>query len=264
MLAGMAAVAPVPPGGLRAARPASWFPLALFGVIIALSVPLYAPQLSAPAFSGWLSYGPLTRTVSLSSSSSGHGAAYHSTLVGILGPGTGVTGIAEGWYWAAALTAAFLGTAVWYRRSGRPGPGRGYLVTGLVLTAAVTAVPLLLIPRASLPAWLWLSDQWASGTFALLVIAAALWLLARQARSRLLVVIALAYTAAVLIVDWPTLASAPSALLVTGGDPLRALVSIGSRGQSAAAALLPALVLLAAAAVSFARPARFRGQAQAG
>jgi hypothetical protein len=260
MLAGMAAASPVPPGGLWAARPTSWFPLALFGVIIALSVPLYAPQLSAPAFSGWLSYGPLTRTVS---SSSGHGAAYYSTLVGTLGPGTGVTGIAEGWYWGAALTAAFLATAAWYRRSGRAGPGRGYLVTGLVLTAAVTAVPLLLIPRASLPAWLWLSGQWASGTFALLVIAVALWMLARQARSRLLVVVALAYTAAVLIADWPTLGSAPSALLVTGGDPLRTLVSIGSRGQSAAATLLPALVLLVAAAVSFARPARFRGKPQA-
>jgi hypothetical protein len=32
--------------------------------------------------------------------------------------------------------------------------------------------------RASLPAWLWLSGQWASGTFALLVISVALWMLA--------------------------------------------------------------------------------------
>ena len=264
MLAGMAAASSVPPGGLRAARPASWFPLALFGVLIALSVPLYAAQPKAPAFSGWLSYGPLTRMVSWSSSSSGHGAAYYSTLVSTLGPGTGVTGIAEGWYWAAALTAGFLITAVWYRRGGRAGPSRASLVTGLVLTAAVTAVTLLLIPRASLPAWLWLSEQWASGTFALLVIAVALWLLARQARSRLLAVSALAYTAAALFADWPTLGRAPSALLVTGGDPLRTLVSIGSRGQPAAAALLPALVLLVAAAVSFARPARFRGRPQAG
>ena len=262
MLAGMAAASPVPPGGLWAARPAFWFPLALFGVLIAGSVPLYAAQLSAPAFS-WLSYGPLTRTVSSSSSSPGHGVAFHSTLVASLGPGTGVTGIAEGWYWAAALTAGFLVTAVWYRRGGRAGPGRGYLVTGLVLTAAVTAVPLLLIPRASLPAWLWLSGQWASGTFALLVIAVALWMLARQARSRPLAIVALAYTVAVLIADWPTLRSAPSALLVTGGDPLRTLVTISSRGQSAAAALLPALVLLVTAAVSFAWPTRFRGKPQA-
>jgi len=195
----MAAASPAPPGNFQVARPACWFPLALFGVIVAMSVPLYAAQLSTSAFSGWLAYGPLTRTMS---STSGYGAFY-STLAGTLGPDTGLTGIAEGWYWAAALTAGFLVTAVWYRRAGRRagpvGPGRGYLIAGLVLTAAVTAVPLLLMPGASFPAWIWLSGQWASG-------------------------------------------SAPSALLVTGGDPLRTLVAIGSRGQSAAAALLPALV----------------------
>lgn len=195
----MAAASPAPPGNFQVARPACWFPLALFGVIVAMSVPLYAAQLSTSAFSSWLAYGPLTRTMS---STSGYGAFY-STLAGTLGPDTGLTGIAEGWYWAAALTAGFLVTAVWYRRAGRRAgpvePGRGYLIAGLVLTAAVTAVPLLLMPGASFPAWIWLSGQWASG-------------------------------------------SAPSALLVTGVDPLRTLVSIGSRGQSAAAALLPALV----------------------
>ena len=156
------------------------------------------------------------------------------------------------------------GTAGAGRRAGPVGPGRGYLITGLVLTAAVTAVPLLVMPRAPFPAWLWPSGQWASGTFALLVIAVALWMLAHQARSRPLAIIALAYTAASLVTDWPTLRSAPSALLVTGGDPLRTLVSIGSRGQSAAATLLPALVLLVAAALSFARPVWFSGKLQAG
>ena len=38
----MAAASPAPPDVPRAARPAYWFPLALFGVIVALSVPLYA------------------------------------------------------------------------------------------------------------------------------------------------------------------------------------------------------------------------------
>ena len=47
-----------------------------------------------------------------------------------------------------------------------------------MLTAAVTGLPLLVMSRASLPAWLWLSGQWASGTFALLIIAVALWMLA--------------------------------------------------------------------------------------
>jgi len=264
MLCGMAAAAPARPprpGG----RPAYWFPLAFFGAIVALSVPLYAiPLNTSPAFRGWVAYAPLTRTVY---SSSSHGGFY-SIFAASLSPGTGLPGIAEGWYWAAALTAGFLLTAVWYwragGRAGRAGPGWGYLVIGLVLTGAVTGLPLLVMSRASLPAWLWLSGQWASGTFALLVISAALWMLAAYARSRPLASVALAYTAAALVADWPTLRNAPSALLVTGGDPLQSLVSISSRSQTAGAALLPAAVLLVAAAVFFARPGRFSGQIHAG
>ena len=97
-----------------AARPAYWFPLALFGVIVALSVPLYALQLStAPMASGWASYAPLTRTVFWSSA--------HSSFSALLSPDGGPLGVAEGWYWAAALAAVFLVTTVWYRRAGRGG-----------------------------------------------------------------------------------------------------------------------------------------------
>jgi hypothetical protein len=175
MLAGMAAASPASPAGLQVARPAYWFPLALFGVVVALSVPLYAMQLgTAPMASGWAAYAPLTRTVFWSSA--------HSSFSALLYPDGGPLGIAEGWYWAAALAGVFLVTAVWYRRAdrrtGSRGPGLGYLITGLVLTAAVTAVPLLVMPRVSLPAWLWLSSQWDSGTFALLIIAVGLWILA--------------------------------------------------------------------------------------
>ena len=136
-----------------------------------------------------------------------------------------------------------------------PGPGWGYLVTGLVLTVAVTVVPLLVMQRVSFPAWLWLGGQWASGTSALLVIAVALWMLARRARSRLLAAVALACTAAFLAVDWPALLSAPSALTASGGDPLQTLAHIGSQPRPGkAAVLLPAGVLLVAAAVSLALP----------
>jgi hypothetical protein len=119
------------------------------------------------------------------------------------------------------------------------------------------------MPRASFPAWLWLSGQWGSGTFALLVIAAAVWILARQDRSRLLTVAALAYTVAALVADWPTLSSAPSALTASGGDPLRTVMSIGFQTQPRAAVLLPAGVLLVAAVLSFTLPPRFRGELRA-
>ena len=113
MLGGMAAAAPVPPPG-PAGRPADWFPLAFFGAVVALSVPLYAMQLNTPpSFRGWVAYAPLTRTVS---SSSGH-SGFYSTFAASLSPGTGLPGVPEGWYWAAALTAGFVVTAVWYRRA---------------------------------------------------------------------------------------------------------------------------------------------------
>ena len=253
----MAAASPAPPDVPGAVRPVYWFPLALFGVTVALSVPLYALQLStAPMASGWASYAPLTRTVFWSSA--------HSSFSALLSPDGGPLGVAEGWYWAGALAVVFLVTTVWYRRAGRWGPGPGYLITGLVLTAAVTTVPLLLMPRVPLPAWLWLSSQWDSGTFALLVIAAGLWILARRARSHPLAIVALAYTAAALAVDWPALRSAPSALIVTDGDPLRTLSYIDLQSHFRAAAMLPALVLLVAAAASYALPPGASGKLQAG
>lgn len=64
--------------------------------------------------------------------------------------------------------------------------------------------------------------------------------------------------------DWPDLRSAPSALIASGGDPLRTLVETGPQTQPWELALLPALVLLVAAAVCFARLPRLRGQLRAG
>jgi hypothetical protein len=188
---------------------------------------------------------------------------YSSSFSVLLQSDTGLAGIAEGWYWAAALTAGFVVTAVWYHRAGRTGPGWPYLVIAVLLTAAVTVVPLLVAPRASLPRWLWLSSEWSRGTFALLVIALALWGLARHARSRPLAIAALAYTVAVLVADWPDLRSAPSALIASGGDPLRTLVETGPQTQRWVLALLPAVVLLVAALLS-ALPFRLRGQLRAG
>jgi hypothetical protein len=157
--------------------------------------------------------------------------------------------------------AGFAVTAVWYHRGGRTRHGWVYLVIALLLTAAVTVVPLLVAARASLPRWLWPSSEWSRGTFALLVIALALWGLAR---SRPLAFAALAYTAAVVAADWPELRSAWPALTASGGDPLRTLVETGPQTQPWAVALLPGLVLLAAAALCFARLPRLRGQLRTG
>ena len=75
----------------------------------------------SPAFSGWVAYAPLSRTVSWSSAQ----VVYSSSFSVLLQSDTGLTGIAEGWYWAAALTAGFLVTAVWYHRTSRTGTWLG-------------------------------------------------------------------------------------------------------------------------------------------
>ena len=43
----------------------------------------------------------------------------HSSFSASLSPDGGPLGIAEGWYWAAALAVVFLVTTAWYRRAGR-------------------------------------------------------------------------------------------------------------------------------------------------
>jgi hypothetical protein len=244
------------PADTRTGRQAYWFPLALFGLIVAAAVPLHAAELnSAPIPTGWYAYAPLAQTVSWSTA--------HTSFAAIVYRGGGPLGLAEGWYWPAALTAAFLLTIVWYRRGGQPTgsarPGWGYLVTGLVLTAASTALPVLAMQRASIPAWIWLDRQWGTGTFALLVIAAGLGLLAWLARGRVLAIIALAYTVAALAADWPALHAAPAVLLRHSGDPAQTLAYLARPPQpSSLAMLLLAVGLLVAAAVSFGWPAQLR------
>lgn len=240
-----------------AGRPGYWFPPALFGLIVAASVPLHAAEPGTPPFlGGWVSYAPLTRSVSGS-------AAYNSTLSVLVYRGGGPSGVPGGWYWTGALTGAFLLTTLWYRRTGG-GTGRAplgwwYLVTGLALTVLITAVPVLAMPRASIPAWIWLDRQWGTGTFALLVIAVGLGLLAWLTRGRILVIIALAYTAAALAADWPALYAAPAVLLRPSGDPVQTLAYLARPPQpSSVTMLLLALGLLVAAAMSFGWPARLR------
>ena len=263
MLCGMSSIPATASGPARAARPAYWFPLALFGLIIGVSVPLHEAELmTAVPPVGWVSYSPLTRAVSPST-------AYSSSLAIVPSRGGGPFSVPEGWYWAGALTIAFLLTTVWYRRAshdaGRSRAGWPYLSTGLVLTALITVVPLLLMQRAYLPDWLWLQRQWTMGTFALLVIAVALGMLAWRARGRALAIITLAYAAAALIADWPALRAARILVLGHLGDPRQTLSLITEPPQPyPSALLLVALLLLVAATLtfgwpgSFGWPARFR------
>lgn len=231
-----------------------WLPLALFGAIAAASVPLYHSQLSGP-WSGWVSYAPLTRTASWSATS---GGAYSSSFFVAFHTNGGLLGLGEGWYWAAALAIAFAVTTWWYRRAARQPaarvPGFGYLAAGLALTTAATAAPLLLASNAALPAWLWLSGQWDNGAFALAVIAAALLMAARRARSRAFWAVALIYAGVMLLVDSLVLGSAPQAMTLNAGNVQPLVISAAQPQFGVTAALLPALVLLAAAAAIFVRP----------
>ena len=167
----------------RAARHAYWFPLVLFGLLTCGAAPLYVAA-AAPPVSG--------------------AHAFDSGPILLGGTPFGTSTFYIGWYWAVALVGGYLLTLLWYRRhAGRAGvrtPARGYLITGVVLTAAVLVIPPLtrLVPGLAL-VWLPFGDVWIRGTLAFLIIAAGLWVLVRAERSRALAAVALVYTGAALL-----------------------------------------------------------------
>ena len=214
-------------GGLPAGPAGHWFPLLLFGGLAALSLPLsvlFSPQLPAgiAVFTREV-YPTVTQAMYLGGGSS-----------------AGPFPFPLGWYWVGLLVTGSLLTAAWYRwrdrRTGSRTPLRGYLATGLALAAAAAALPSLAWrARTDGPgtgAWAWLDAAWRLGTFALLAVAAGLWILARISRSRTLAVITLIYTAAVCLAGWLDLQRA-------NGLP-------ASYPYADPAALLPAAVLLLA------------------
>jgi hypothetical protein len=194
MLSGMAAATPAPPPSPRAARPAYWFPLLLFGGVAALSLPLSV--LGAPR---------LTTGVAVLS------AEVYPTITEAMyfggGAATRPFPFPLGWYWVGALVAGLLLTGAWYRwrdrRTGRRTPLRGYLVTGLVLAAAAAVLPLtawgtpVQVEGPGLNTWSWLEVFWRLGTFALLAVGAGLAILARSGHSRALGIITALFIAAV-------------------------------------------------------------------
>jgi hypothetical protein len=217
----------------RTARHAYWFPLVLFGLLTCASVPFYVSGVTqaAPGMAVMRASAP-------------------PTLLG--GEQPGRTGIFLGWYWAFALIAGYLLTYAWYRRHqrrvGLRTPARAVTITGIVLAALAFLGPLLVADLSFPygPTGLPVGDLWVRGTFAFLIAAAGLWMLAWAERSRALAVIALAYTGAALLAS---LYNVENVLYRLGWNP-------GYGGASDRLAelpnvLLPALVLLAAGAGAF-------------
>jgi hypothetical protein len=202
----------------RAARHAYWFPLALFGLLICASIPFYGQRV--PRGVG---------VVSLSLAG--------PTLPFLGGyPGFQERGYLA-YYWIAALLGGLLATQLWYRwharRVGLATPALVYLITTAVITVAAIAVPPLL-QLLHEPQILWPNDLVARGMFPFIIIAVGLLALARAERSRALAVIAVIYAGAALLAG------------------LYNVSNIMPGWTAAVNVLLPAAVLLLAAAGAFA------------
>ncbi|MHB1593276.1 MAG: hypothetical protein ACYCO9_01880 [Streptosporangiaceae bacterium] len=203
-----------------------WFPLLVFGGLTALWLPLWG--LTAP-LSGFVAlqvpYPTLTQAI------------YAGDVILPWQPGP-----AAGWYWVAMVATGTLLSVAWYRwrdrRERTRTPLRGFLITGLAMTALTAALPLLGLgvpvgadPRTQ-QQWAWLNAAWRLGTLALLAGAACLAMLARIIGSRALTAITIGYTAAACLSGWLD-------LRLAGIDPL-------IHPYDGIIAVLPATVLLLA------------------
>jgi hypothetical protein len=220
----------------RSARHAYWFPLVLFGVLTCAAAPLYVSAVTPPA-------GVIGATI--------NGTAAPTVLGGMP---IGHSGFYLGWYWLVALVGGYLLTLVWYRRHARriglETPARGYIATGVVLTVLVALLPLLsrFVPFLG---WMWPGDLWIRGTFAFLIIAAGLWILARAERSVALVITAAVYTGAALLVS---LYNVENLLFRMGWNPGNGDWSL----TVLPGVLLPAVVLLVAGLAAFVAQRKIR------
>ena len=216
----------------RTARHAYWFPLVLFGLLTCAAAPLYVAAATEPARSGSYTVrntGPM--------------------LLG--GMASGPNDFYLGWYWAAALVGGshLTGRGYWRhaRRAGVRTPARGAVLAGLALTIVTVALPLLTMAVPMLGIlWVPFGDAWVRGTFAFIIIAVGLWVLARAERSRALAVIAAVYTGAALLVSLYDVENLLYYLGWTPRSPFGWQLMTVLPGV-----LLPAVVLLAAGTGAF-------------
>ena len=217
----------------RTDRHAYWFPLVLFGLLTCASVPFYVSYVTQIAPGRAVMWATAPPTL-------------------LSGMQAGRNGLLLGWYWALALIAGYLLTYAWYRwhtrRVGLRTPARAFAITGIVLAALAFLGPLLVanlsLPYA--PVGLPVGDLWVRGTFAFLIAAAGLWVLAWAERSRALALITLAYTGAALLAS---LYNVENLLAMLGWSP--GYGSASARLAELPNVLLPALVLLAAGTGAF-------------
>lgn len=207
----------------RAARHAYWFPLILFGALIAGSSPFFVEQMPLPGVTFWV-----TRADSL------------PTFGGVF------TQAGLSYYWLAAIVTGLGLTGWWYRRRGaRVGlrtPSRGFLLTGLVITGALLVLHFISVGgiRMDLP----LGIMTIRGTFPMLIIAVVLWVLARAERSAGLTVVAALFTGAALLAD---LYNVENIVFSLGWNPIQSQW----RYTSLPGVLFPALVLFVAGGIAF-------------
>lgn len=177
----------------RAARHAHWFPLLLFGLLMAMAAPLYVEPTEPPYLRATHANPVLT----------GLGGDLLERSAGL------------GWYWLAALIGGYLLSLGWYRwhgnRVGVQTPIRAYVIAGAVGTLAGLVLPIvldfLLFNTAESVSN---GTGWASGPLLgvsgrgmlpHVVIAVGLMVLAWMERSRGLWVVVSAYAASVLLVN---------------------------------------------------------------
>lgn len=177
----------------RAARQAYWFPLLLFGLLMAMAAPLYVESVAPPDLRATNDNPALT----------GLGGDFLERSAAL------------GWYWLVALIGGYLLSVWWYRwhgeRVGVQTPTRAYVIAGIVGTLVGLVLPialrfLLLNTDAAVSnatSWvtsplLGISDR---GMLPHLVIAVGVGVLARLERSRGLTALAVGYAAAVFLVN---------------------------------------------------------------